>query len=444
MSNIRYFIRHALEFVMPDQMRALAHTCRLARDEIILPKCRKVERVPETGYASQTTVVRMLKYSSLTGLMYCASKRASFLHFVVSNIDIAFGFACHNDDLELAQYIDHMLLRRDDNFVWYTWDLLIFAVPQLHRELAREYVYNEIHNCAPSYRIFAHLCNGSFKNITRGAEHLEEDYALSCIATCAIHSEYAAFANIAMRELHAIALQNELDKYLAYKCGHISREMIEYLRPYTWFTTWRAERMSGKPRLIDLIWDGRAQDSAICWDDFDESCISAAFVLALSKKFYNVVKSIVDDRRIAFESFEFRYAAVTYPYHAINAHYSTLDSYDSQDLTCIVFMPEVTLRHMFPKYPSHSLRPICTSFLFECYEMYHDAADCANDVFIETWTKKLSNLSACICFTNMIEGTSHTMGQIVSPACLPRLDNIHANLASVRARTRTEDRKSVV
>jgi len=440
MSTI-HFINYATEFVMPDQLRHLAHTCKIARDTVLL-KCREVPRIPNSKYANQTTVVRMLRYSSLTGLMYDMRARTSFLQFIWVFPKFAFGFACHNDDLELVKYIDNMQLVHNIHCSYRPWDMIANAIPHVHTKTAREFLYGNIYNCTHSYRVLAHICKGAFNNIVPYNLHdfVIFQQILSRIIVFAIHSENIQLVEhiVSKYDIVPSYLHEEMNEHLAYKCAHLSRDTVEYLRAYKWFATWYDARE--KYDLVDVMQDISNKRHLQLYKN--EQRYGDIFALAITMGHGDIACNLITTGICPKYSRGYEYALIMNPFLTIDS--AAYNLFEQRNIfkspTNTLFMSRQVLTSIFPNRTIPVKQP--TVFhLFDCIEMYHDVGG-VRDVF-----QSLDKIRITPSDTINISWFIRTIGnirrsfQIVSPAMPSRIEYAREKLMCTREQVQPGSKK---
>ena len=99
------FISHAIEFVLPDQLRQLAHMSAFSRD-IVIRAIRAVPHINESIPVRESLCIRALKYSSITTLMYADERTSRDFRIILCNqFDVVLEFVCRYDDLDFAKFI---------------------------------------------------------------------------------------------------------------------------------------------------------------------------------------------------------------------------------------------------------------------------------------------------------------------------------------------------
>lgn len=423
---------------MPDQLRHLAHTCKIARDTVLL-KCREVPRIPDSKYANQTTVVRMLRYSSLTGLMYDMRARTSFLQFIWVFPKFAFGFACHNDDLELVKYIDHMQLVHNIHCAYRPWDILANAIPHVHTETTRAFLYGNMRNCTRSYQVLAHVCKSELKHIMSYSlrDSIEFHRILSNIIAFAIHSENIQLVEriVSKYDISTYMMHEAMNEHLAYKCTHLSHDTVEYLRAYKWFATWYDARE--KYDLVDVMRD--ISDTHYIQLYRNEKQYGDIFALAIMIGCGDVAHNLITMNICPKWSRGYRYAFIMNPFLTIDtALHNSLEQLSiSNNPQSTLFMSKRVLTGIFP----NRIVPVkqqYASHLLSCIEMYRDTSDIFQPL-VNTRIS-LSYITNVSCFIHVLDNVQWSL-QIVSPAMHSRVEYARANLTRMRMQVQPGSRE---
>jgi hypothetical protein len=147
------FLYNSLSFVLPDQLRHLAHTSSLARDIVM----RAVKAIPrdDRNYPEHTAFMRALTYSSLTALKYAreTSNVIADIHRITKYDTYLLWFACRYDDIDLVKFLLSKGVVIRNKYHKTRTDLFIRSIPKSHR--ANEIIYRETSNGTSSWRIFA-------------------------------------------------------------------------------------------------------------------------------------------------------------------------------------------------------------------------------------------------------------------------------------------------
>lgn len=295
---------------MPDQLENLAHTCALARDRALF-RCATIERTSR-GYAHQTTIVRALRYSSLTCLMYNNKKRTELIHFVTSNFYVAFGFACHNDDLELAKYLCQMC-PPTVTFLD-TAEMISHAVPMSPSTThVQPHLYSESYNNTSCYTILRHICEHGFEIsvIPESRDITMTIRQADIIIDAAIRSGYVLF------------VQHIADKFISftpspspntiYEQHDISPDMREFLRAFSWSEEYieKLPRHSAQYDMIANTHSVKCLDIVHMAHDIDRDLM---FALAIMKNNIGLASAIINKYFISIERIHFSYLYILMMY----------------------------------------------------------------------------------------------------------------------------------
>ena len=428
------FVRHAIEFVLPDQLRALAHTCGFARD-LVMHHCKTIERGYIDGCPNQSTIVRMLRYSSLTGLMYNESKRTEFLHFACSNFQLACGFACHNDDLELLKYIDssRLIPLTDLHSDMY---LIINATPQPDRKIALSLFCSEFHNCTQSYRIFAHMCKERLKNVGPESfvysDSIQSD-VLSCLLICAIRSDSIPLAEYVISRYMTRAKNYYMDKYFTYESVYISPRMVAYLSQCKWFAKVYA-KYATRDQFHDMIDELQNRSdvvsSASMADRVGQQNLITLMIGALIKRNDRIVNLC---RYRVPRNMNYYYPLVLCPAYTINilsyniSQYVTRKHLQEYNYN---FMSRATWHRLLPLYRvQKQIYDYCND-IFACSEMGTNMTDC-HMIYPRIDYSKIGPAKSLYMICHILGVASHD-NQIVGPASRDRMNYIYSEAMKMR------------